>query len=76
MTCDSKINLYNVVSSTSPSTGFELTTLALTAHVDINPTIIRLFSYVRNLKLDVVLKASRAVVIGLFSLNEAPLGLF
>ena len=36
----------------------------------------RLFSYVRNLTLDVVLKASRAVVIGSFSLNEAPLGLF
>jgi hypothetical protein len=36
----------------------------------------RLFSYVRNLTLDVVLKASRAVVIGSSSLNEAPLGLF
>ena len=37
---------------------------------------LRLFSYVRNLKLDVVLKALRAVVIGWFSLNEAPLRLF
>ena len=37
---------------------------------------LRLFSYVRNLKLAVVLNASRAVVIGWFSLNEAPLGLF
>ena len=37
---------------------------------------LRLFSYVRILKLDVVLKASRAVVIRRFSLNEAPLGLF
>ena len=36
---------------------------------------LRLFSYVRILKLDVVLKASRAVVIRRFSLNEAPLGL-
>jgi hypothetical protein len=36
----------------------------------------RLFSYVRNLTLDVVLKASGAVVIGSSSLNEAPLGLF
>ena len=34
------------------------------------------FSYVLNLKIDVVPKASRAVVIGRFSLNEAPLGLF
>ena len=37
---------------------------------------LRLFSNVRNLKIDVVLKASGAVVIGRFSLNEAPLGLF
>jgi hypothetical protein len=37
---------------------------------------LRLFSYVRNLKIDVVLKESRAVVIWWFSLNEAPLGLF
>jgi hypothetical protein len=37
---------------------------------------LRLFSYVLNLKLDVVLKASRAVVIRRFSLNEAHLGLF
>jgi hypothetical protein len=36
---------------------------------------LRLFSNVRNLKIDVVLKASRAVVIRRFSLNEAPLGL-
>ena len=36
---------------------------------------LRLFSNVRNLKIDVVLKASRAVVIGRFSLNEAPLRL-
>ena len=33
-------------------------------------------SYVLNLKIDVVPKASRAVVIMRFSLNEAPLGLF
>jgi hypothetical protein len=37
---------------------------------------LRLFSYVLNLKIDVVLKALRAVVIRRFSLNEAPLGLF
>ena len=37
---------------------------------------LRLFSYVLNLKIDVVLKASRVVVIRRFSLNEAPLGLF
>ena len=38
---------------------------------------LRLFSYVLNLKINVhvVLKASRAVVIRRFSLNEAPLGL-
>ena len=36
----------------------------------------RLFVYVLNLKIDVVLKASRAIVIRRFSLNEAPLGLF
>ena len=35
---------------------------------------LRLFSYV--LKINVVLKASRAVVIGRFSVNEAPLELF
>ena len=34
------------------------------------------FSYALNLKIDVVPKASRAVVIRRFSLNEAPLGLF
>ena len=37
---------------------------------------LRLFSYVLNLKIDVVLKVSRAVVIKRFSLIEAPLGLF
>jgi hypothetical protein len=37
---------------------------------------LRLFSYVLNLKIDVVLKASHVVVIRQFSLNEAPLGLF
>ena len=37
---------------------------------------LRLFSYVLNLKIDVVPKASRAIVIRRFSLNEAPLGLF
>ena len=37
---------------------------------------LRLFSYELNLKIDVVLKASHAVVIRRFSLNEAPLGLF
>ena len=37
---------------------------------------LRLYSYVLNLKIDVVPKASRAVVISQFSLNEAPLGLF
>jgi hypothetical protein len=35
-------------------------------------TELRLFVYVRNRKIDVVLKASRAVVIRLLSLNEAP----
>ena len=34
------------------------------------------FSYVLNQKIDIVLKASHAVVIRRFSLNEAPLGLF
>ena len=34
------------------------------------------FSYVLNLKIDVVPKASHAVVIRRFSFNEAPLGLF
>ena len=34
---------------------------------------LRLFVYVLNLKIDVVLKASHAVVIRWFSLNEAPL---
>jgi hypothetical protein len=37
---------------------------------------LRLFSYVLNLKIDVVLKALHAVVIIRFSLNEAPLVLF
>jgi hypothetical protein len=37
---------------------------------------LRLFSYVLNLKIDIVPKVSRAVVIRRFSLNEAPLGLF
>ena len=37
---------------------------------------LRLFSNVQTLKIDVVLKASLAVVIRIFSLNEAPLGLF
>ena len=37
---------------------------------------LRLFSYILNLKIDVVPKASRAVVIMRFSLNEAPLELF
>ena len=37
---------------------------------------LRLFSYVLNLKIDVILKASRAVVIRRISLNEAHLGLF
>ena len=37
---------------------------------------LRLFSNVRILIIDDVLKASRAVVIRWFSLNEAPLGLF
>ena len=34
------------------------------------------FSYVLNLKIDVVPKASRAIVIRRFSLNESPLVLF
>jgi hypothetical protein len=34
------------------------------------------FNNVRNIKINIVLKASRAVLIGLFSLNEAPLELF
>jgi hypothetical protein len=37
---------------------------------------LKLFVNVRNRRIDVVLKASRAIVIRLFSLNEAPLGLF
>ena len=37
---------------------------------------LRLFVNERNLRIDVVLKASGAVVICLFSLNEPPLGLF
>jgi hypothetical protein len=37
---------------------------------------LRLFSYILNLKIDVVPKASRADVIRRFSLNEAPLELF
>jgi hypothetical protein len=37
---------------------------------------LRLVSYVLNMKIDVALKASRAVVIRRFSLNETPLGLF
>ena len=37
---------------------------------------LRLFSYVLNLKIDVVPKASCAIFIRRFSLNEAPLGLF
>ena len=37
---------------------------------------LRLYSNVLNLKIDVVPKASRAVVIRRFSLNEAPMGLF
>jgi len=36
----------------------------------------RLFVNVRNIKINVVLKASLAVIIGWISLNEAPLGLF
>jgi hypothetical protein len=37
---------------------------------------LRLFVNERNLKIDVVLKASHAVVIRCFSLNETPLWLF
>ena len=37
---------------------------------------LRLFVNVRNIEISVVLKASRAVVIGWISLNEAPLGFF
>ena len=37
---------------------------------------LRLFVNEQNLKIDVVLKASHAIVIRWFSLNEAPLGLF
>jgi hypothetical protein len=37
---------------------------------------LRLFSYVLNLKIDVVLKALCVIVIRRFSLNEAPLGLY
>jgi hypothetical protein len=37
---------------------------------------LRLFVNVRNRKINVVLKESRAVIIRWFSLNEAPLGLF
>ena len=39
-------------------------------------TKLRLFVNVRNMKINVVPKASRAVVIGWFSLNEATSGLF
>ena len=35
-----------------------------------------LFSYVLNLKINIIFKASRAVVIRRFSLYEVPLGLF
>jgi hypothetical protein len=38
--------------------------------------MLRLFVNERNIKIDVVLKALRAVVIRWFTLNEAPLGLF
>ena len=37
---------------------------------------LRLFVNVRNRKIDVVLKASRVVVIRSFFVNETPLGLF
>ena len=37
---------------------------------------LKLFVNVRNLRINVVLKVSRVVVFGRFSLNEAPLGLF
>ena len=37
---------------------------------------LRLFVNVLNLKINIVLKASRAVVIRRFSLNEVPLRLF
>jgi len=37
---------------------------------------LRLFSYVLNLKIDVILKALCAIVIRRFSLNEVPLRLF
>ena len=37
---------------------------------------LRLFVNEHNLRIDIVLKTSRAVVIMCFSLNEAPLGLF
>jgi hypothetical protein len=37
---------------------------------------LRLFVNVLNLTINVVLKASRVVVIRLFSLSDAPLGLF
>ena len=37
---------------------------------------LRLFVNEQNLRIDIVLKTSRAVVIMCFSLNEAPLGLF
>jgi hypothetical protein len=44
--------------------------------LDLSPADFSTFSYVLNLKIDVVPKESRAVVIRRFSLNEAPLGLF
>jgi hypothetical protein len=37
---------------------------------------LRLFVNEQNLRIDIALKRSRAVVIMCFSLNEAPLGLF
>ena len=58
---------YYTRSQTGKSTGYRPT---------LKPLKSWLFSNVRNLKIDVVLKVSRAVVIRWFSLNEAPLGLF
>jgi hypothetical protein len=55
--------------------------LILESHVILNTCFdwfkkLRLFVNERNLRIDVVLKASRTVVIRWFSVNDAPLGLF
>jgi hypothetical protein len=69
MTCDSKINLLliNLV---------EILFLQKSNLKEINIDKAKVKEYILNLKIDVVPKASHAIVIRQFSLNEAPLGLF